>query len=95
MFFDNKSNMNNAKFVGDIVNKTKNKVSEVSNKVIPISSNEAQSPEVQVKVPTGDQVARPVLPSINEVIDRPLSAQRAEVLFPQDELLQASLKRTT
>ena len=93
VFFDNKSNMNNAKFVGDIVNKTKNKVSEVSNKVIPISSNEAQSPEAEVKVPTEDQVARPVLPNINEVIDRPLSAQRAEVLFPQDELLQASLRR--
>ena len=92
-FFNNKVNMNNAKFVGEVVNKTKNKIPEVANTVVSATSQEAQSPEVQVKVPDQTQVARPIVPDINEIIDRPLSAQRAEVLFPQDELLQASLKR--
>jgi len=93
-FFNNKVNMNNAKFVGEVVNKTKNQVSNIApNTVVSASSQEAQSPEVQVKVPEQTQVARPIVPDINEIIDRPLSAQRAEVLFPQDELLQASLKR--
>jgi hypothetical protein len=92
-FFNNKVNMNNAKFVGEIVNKNKNQIPEVANTVVSATSQEAQSPETQVKIPDQTEVARPVLPDINEVIDRPLSAQRAEVLFPQDELLQASLKR--
>ena len=87
--------MNNAKFVGEIVNKNKNQIPEVANTVVSATSQEAQSPETQVKIPDQTEVARPVLPDINEVIDRPLSAQRAEVLFPQDELLQASLRRTT
>ena len=94
-FFNNKVNMNNAKFVGEIVNKNKNQIPEVANTVVSATSQEAQSPETQVKIPDQTEVARPVLPDINEVIDRPLSAQRAEVLFPQDELLQASLRRTT
>jgi hypothetical protein len=92
-FFNNKVNMNNAKFVGEIVNKNKNQIPEVANTVVSATSQKAQSPETQVKIPDQTEVARPVLPDINEVIDRPLSAQRAEILFPQDELLQASLKR--
>jgi hypothetical protein len=72
------NNMNTGKFVDSI-----------KEKLLP----ETQQTETQVKVPDQTQVARPPVPDINEVINRPLSAERAEVLFPQDELLQASLKR--
>ena len=63
------------------------------------TSDAAQQPETTVQVPNAEQVARPNnIPSINEVINEPLAArapnpQTAEVLFPQDELLQASLRR--
>lgn len=61
---------------------------------VPATSEAAQQPEVAVKVPEVQDVARVnQVPDINQVINTPLSAERAEVLFPQDELLQASLKR--
>jgi len=97
-FFDNKSNMNNAQFVGNLVNKTKNQVNEVAPNIVPNISPEAESTTTNVNVPTTDQVARNRLPDIDQVINQPLATsapnpQTAEVLFPQDELLQASLRR--
>ena len=97
-FFDNKSNMNNAQFVGNLINKTKNQVNEVAPNIVPNISPEAESTTTNVNVPTTDQVARNRLPDIDQVINQPLATsapnpQTAEVLFPQDELLQASLRR--
>jgi hypothetical protein len=88
--------MNTGKFVDSIKEKLLPETQQtevVKPETVPADSNQAQQAETQVKVPDQTQVARPPVPDINEVINRPLSAERAEVLFPQDELLQASLKR--
>ena len=90
--------MNNAQFVGNLVNKTKNQINEVAPNIVPNISPEAESTTTNVNVPTTDQVARNRLPDIDQVINQPLATsapnpQTAEVLFPQDELLQASLRR--
>ena len=90
------NNMNTGKFVDSIKEKLLPETQQteiVKPETVPADSNQAQQAETQVKVPDQTQVARPPVPDINEVINRPLSAERAEVLFPQDELLQASLKR--
>ena len=66
---------------------------------VPSTSDAAQHPETAVKVPDANQVSRPSsVPNINEVINQPLTTgtpdvQTAEALFPQDGLLQASLRR--
>ena len=87
-----KNNLEQSKLVDSI--KQKIVPDAAKPETVPATSNEAQQPETTVKVPEVQDVARVTqVPDINQVINRPISAERAEVLFPQDELLQASLKR--
>ena len=96
-----KDNLDTSKFVETIKDKLLPESRQTDNtqtETISITSPEAQDPSTTVQVPNVEQVARPNVPSINEVINQPLMAraadpQTAEVLFPQDELLQASLRR--
>ena len=97
-----KNNLDTSKFVETVKEKLlpDTKQDEVTRPTTVLSTSDAaQQPETTVQVPNAEQVARPNnIPNINEVINQPLAAsvadpQAAEVLFPQDELLQASLRR--
>jgi hypothetical protein len=96
-----KNNLDTSKFVETVKEKLlpDTKQDEVTRPNTVLSTSDAaQQPQTTVQVPNVEQVARPNIPSINEVINQPLAAraadpQAAEVLFPQDELLQASLRR--
>lgn len=99
-----KNNLDTGKFISDIKQKLLPDTKQdeaVQPTTVTSTSDAAQQPEIAVKVPDANQVSRsPSVPNINEVINQPLGAsaansQSAEVLFPQDELLQAGLRRRT
>lgn len=99
--FSNKSAINNAKFLSNSLGNIKDKVAEMGGTMIPITSPKVEQPSNNVKVPGPEEVAKlttpPSVPNIDEFINQPLvgtpNAKTARALFPQDELLSASLER--
>jgi hypothetical protein len=96
-----KNNLDTSKFIETVKEKLLPDTRQdeaTRSETVPSNTDAAQEPQTTVQVPTVDQVSRPNIASINDVLNQPLMAraadpQAAEVLFPQDELLQASLRR--